>query len=65
MNYRKTVWIDLFVNGTHSIEEYGEEDGKQRLFELIHNGWAVSASIFCEEDNRLYVTVYRPNGDSI
>lgn len=65
MNYRKTVWIDIFVNGTHGIEEYGEEGGKQRLFGLIHNGWAVSSYFFVEEDNRLHVTVYRPNGDNI
>ena len=64
-NVNRLYVIDLFVNGVHSKEEYRKDDARNRLFELVHNGWAVSASILDEFSSTLYISVYRPDGESI
>lgn len=65
MENRKTV-IDLFVNGEHFNETYLTIPmSEHRVFDLVSSGWAVSASIIDEEENTLYISFYRPNGDTI
>lgn len=64
-NVNRLYVIDLFVNGVHSKEEYHEDDARNRLLELMNNGWVVSASILDEFSNTVYISVYRADGESI
>ena len=54
---KKTVFIHFTDRPLN--EEYQEEAGRQRLFELIHSGYAVRSSVFAPDDNCVYVTLER------
>lgn len=55
--------VFIHRHGILENEEYQEEYGKQRLFELIHSGWIITKAVKDPEDNVLYVNMKK--GDLI
>ncbi len=52
---RRTVFIH-FTDRPLLNEEYGEADGKNRVFELVHSGRPILASILDVNSNTLCIT---------
>ena len=55
--HRKTVFIHFTDRPLN--EEYGEDAGRARLFELIQSGYHVRRSVYAPDDNCLFITMER------